>query len=318
MLPPSPDRFPPRLQEIIPVNQIRLDLIFDEEIDYGAISEQSFLLTTPNNETLLIRTVSRGASLNIMTLYTQPLQPVQYLISGTVADRFNNIAQFRRNFQASSVIDTISPRITRFLPQIGMTRKNRNISFEFSFSEPMDTARPVGFIVYPLDKQKMNWQYSDDWQSLTFGYSTRGKPGETFIDSLAPNTNVYFILQPSLTDLSGNRLQNSAYTFFTTESVLPPVIVSGNLYYQNQPYPDGIVIFTNPNSKAITVSDQQGIFAIRLDSALYQITAVKDTNFDNFVDLSVELNDFNPLDTLPVKLNLQPILKSQEIDYYLR
>jgi len=318
MLPPSPDRFPPRLQEILPVNQIRLDLVFDEEINQGTLNPQSFLLTTPDNETLLIRTVSRGTSSNIITLYTQPLQPVQYLISGTVADRFNNIAQFRRNFKASAIIDSIPPRITRFLPQIGTTRKNRNISFEFSFSEPMDTTRPVSFIVYPLDKQRINWQYSGDWQSLTFGYSTRGKPGEIFADSLAPNTNVYFILQPSLTDLSGNRLQNCAYTFFTTESLLPPVIVSGNLFYQNQPYADGIVIFSNPNSKAITVSDEQGNFAIRLDSALYQIIAVKDTNFDYFVDLITEPADFNPLDTMPIKLNLQSILESQEIDYYLR
>lgn len=318
MLPPSPDRFAPRLQEIIPVNQIRLDLSFDEEIDANTLRPDSFYITSPEEETITIRTVSRGTNANTITLYTMPLSQTQYQISGTVADRLNNRVQFRRKFRASVKIDSIPPRINRILPQSGTTRKNRNIAFEFSFSEPIDTTRPVSFLVYPLDKKRINWQYSSDWQSLTFGYSTRSKSGEILSDSLAPNTNVYFILQPSLADLSGNRVPNCAYTFFTTESVLPLLIVSGNLYYQNQPHADGIVIFSNPALKAVTISDQQGNFAIRLDSLSYQITALKDTNFDNFVDLIAGLTDFNPLDTIPLKLNLQPVQESQEIDYYLR
>lgn len=318
MLPPSPDRFPPRLQEIRSINQIRLDLVFNEDINFSALNPQSFLITSPDNEAIRIRTVSRGVSANIVTLYTQPLPASQYLISGTVTDRYDNIARINRNFRASVIIDTLLPSITRVLPKIGTTRKNRNISFEFSFSEPIDTTRPVSFVVYPLDKNRINWQYSGDWQSLTFGYSTRGKPGEIFTDSLEPNTNVYFMLLPNLTDLSGNRLQQSGYTFFTTESILSPIITSGTIFYQDRSYADAVIIFSSPQAKVIAVSDPQGDFAVRLDSLVYSVTAIKDTNFDNLADLYVHLTEYNPLNAIPLKLILQPIKESQELDYYLR
>lgn len=318
MLPPSPDRFAPQLQEVYPVDQIRLDLIFNEDINFSVLNQESFLITTTDYETLPIRTIQRGTNSNIITIYTRPLKPLQYFISGTVEDRYNNIAHIKRNFKASSIIDTFPPRITSISPKIGTTKKNHNVFFKIRFSEPIDTTGPVNFIIYPLDKSRINWQYSNDWQTLTFGYLLRGKSNNVLIDSLPPNTIVYFMLQPTLTDLSNNHMKNCAYTFFSTESILPSVIASGNLYYQNLSYADGIIIFSNPKTKAITVSDPNGKFSVRLDAALYNISAVKDTNFDNLVDLSAEVYNFNPLDTIPLNLFLQPIEQGKEIDYYLR
>ncbi|MEO0083175.1 MAG: Ig-like domain-containing protein, partial [candidate division WOR-3 bacterium] len=199
-------------------------------------------------------------------------------------------------FMASSATDTIPPRITSIRPNLGATNVAKQILIEFVFSEPMDTASTVKFLTTPLDTSFVRWQWGSDWQTLSFGYR----------ETLAPNATVYFALLPTLKDLENNQIKNYGYTFFTVDSSLAPILVSGDLSYNQQPYVDGVVIFSNPSSKAFTLSDKNGKFSIRLDSLVYQILAVADTNFDNQVDLFSELPNFNPRQTQQLKLNLLP------------
>jgi hypothetical protein len=149
------------------------------------------------------------------------------------------------------------------------------------------------------------WQ--NDWQKLTFGYS----------DSLLPKSTVYFLLAPTIKDLENNQSKDYGYTFFTSDTNLSPILVSGELFYDNQPYKNGIVIFSESNKKAFTVSDANGIFSIRLDSLIYNVTALTDTNYDNYVDLISELDNFNAADTNKIKLELKPISENKTIDKYL-
>jgi hypothetical protein len=309
MLPPSPDRFRPHLLEINPVNRVRLDLVFDEDINISKLTTENFHITSVNGATLQIRTLGKSNNRYTISLFTTPTKPGQYLLSAIVEDMNNNVAQIdSRKFQSSTFIDTFAPKITSFSPKVGAIKRYKNILIDFTFSEPMDTTSTVNFIVTPLDKNKINWVWSKDWQNITFGYP----------DSLIPNTIVSFVLLPTLTDLENNRLDACGYTFFTTESILPAVLVSGNLFYQEKPFANGIVVFTSNSVKTLAVSDLSGNFSARLDSASYTITAIADTNHDGFVDLFAEKTGFNTTDTTHIRLNVIPILEGQQIDTYLR
>jgi len=309
MLPPSPDRFPPNLLEINPINRIKLDLVFDEDINTSKLTSQSLTITSRNGETLKIRTLTRGKTTNIVSLFTERIKPEEYYLSGAVEDKFGNIRNIiNKKFKGNTIIDTFPPIISSIAPKIGATKIYKKIYFDFGFSKPMDTLSVINYLVYPLDKNKIRWEWGSDWQNLTFSYP----------DSLSPHTTVYFILQPTLKDLENNRLENYGYTFFYTDSVLPPMLTSGNLSYENKPYKKGIVIFASDLTKRVAVSDMSGKFSVRLDSALYNVTAIADTNYDNMVDLFAEQKTFSFKDTTTIKFNLIPILESKEIDSYLR
>lgn len=307
MLPPSPDRFAPHLQEIEPINRIKLDLLFDEEINTSKLTTESFVITNTLSETLPIRTISRGKTGNTIFLFTEPTKSTQYFISGIFEDRSGNFGNVNnKKFKASLITDTFPPKITSISPNIGATKKKKNIIIDFGFSEPIDTSSAINFLILPLAKNKITPTWSSDWQSLTFSYP----------ESLLPHTNVYFILMPTVNDLENNRIKDYGYTFFTSDSSLAPILISGHLYYENQPYKNGIVLFANETTNALTLSDITGKFSTRLDSSIYYITAIADTNLDNKVDLLAELKNFNSQDTALIKLNLEAVIESKEIDQY--
>ena len=310
MLPPSPDRFPPHLSEINPINRIKIDLIFDEDINLSKITNMSFTINSYNEETLKIRTVSRGSNAQTISLFTEPTKSEVYYLSGTFEDKSGNPSSVsNKKFHASTYMDTIKPKINAVSPAINTTKKYKRIFFDFSFSKPMDTTSGINFLVYPLDKMKINWSWSTGWQNLIF----------TYPDSLEPKTNVYFILQPTIKDLEGNQLDLVGYTFFTSETVQPPALITGNIYYQNKPYKNSIVILSaDEKTSALAVSDNLGKFTTRLVKGIYNITAIADTNFDNLIDLFADYNNFNTDDTIKPQLNLTPVLESKEIDSYIR
>ena len=309
MLPPSPDRFPPHLIEIEPVNRVKINLTFDEEINISKLATQSFTITTVNGESLKIKTLGQERSQNIISLFTEPAKPEQYYLSGSFEDKQGNVTTINnKKFKGSSVTDTFPPKIAETAPKLGTIAKFKNVIIDFNFSEPMDTASEVIFITTPLDKNKIKWNWRYDWQNITFGYS----------DSFEPKSVVYFILLPTLKDLEGNELDLAGYTFFAPESILPSKNIFGNLNYQAKPFKNGIIVFSNDKTKALAVSDVSGNFSVRLDTISYKVTAIADTNFDNFVDLYAEIINYNPQDTTKPKLNLLPILEGQEIDKYIR
>ncbi|MEO0074910.1 MAG: Ig-like domain-containing protein [candidate division WOR-3 bacterium] len=318
MLPPSPDRFAPRLQQINPINKTRIDLVFDEPINVASLNPSDFQIISVNKqETLAIKLLTYHPDFKTITIYTNPAINQSYQLLGTLEDRFSNTAIINRRFTASRVADTTPPQLISIEPKPATTNKNRNVYFEFKFSESIDTTTTPYFIIYPLDKTRIHWQYTKDWQGLTFGYAMR-KQNDITLDSLPPKTTVYFILMPTLSDLANNRMSNCAYTYFTTESVLSPLIRWGTLNYQNNPYPNGIIIFSNQNQKVITISQLNGDFSVQLDTTFYQIIALADTNYDKSVDLYAELNRYHPLDSITLNIPLSINPPYQKIDDYLR
>jgi hypothetical protein len=140
MLPPSPDRFAPRLQEVETRTRSQVTLVFDEEMNGAKLKPDSFLLTGPAGETIALRGASLGKSSEEVQLWT-PIQEVKlYEVRGVVEDRTGNKTRFRARFRGSSKQDTIAPRVASVQPAPGAARQKRGVKVKVTFNEAIDTA----------------------------------------------------------------------------------------------------------------------------------------------------------------------------------
>ena len=312
MLPPSPDRFPPRLEEIEVQNRTKINLSFNEDITPKAIIKDSFLITSISNETLLIKELTIGRKDNIITLITEKQQPIRYSVLAKVSDMEGNRAKVQAHFKGSVIKDTFPPRITNISPKTGAVKQKRNVRTEVRFSEEVDTVIPVSWIVLPKDlKDRFKTLWYPDHRQLTF----------TLSDSLGRDTIVYFTLLRSVFDFEGNRLLAPGFTFFTSDTLLNTKLVTGEITYKNKPVADGLVIFSTTGdsikSVALTPVDSISSFAIQIRPGIYDVTAVADTNFDDRIDLSGKIQSFN---TTAEKLVIEvyPDSLAKKLDWYLR
>ncbi len=280
MLPPSPDRFAPRLQEITTRNRVLLELRFDEEIDARVLEPDSFTVTGADGNTLELRGAGQGRRSDRVELWTAPQSEQVYELTGVVRDRAGNPGRFRSRFRGSERVDTIAPRVQRVSPDPGTEDVDR-VLVRVSFSEPVDTAQAMRFTVVPsrLDTG-FDSDWLEDWETVDYG--TR--------DSLLPGEVVYFLLEPGLADLEGNRSRDPAFTYFTSDSVLTADPVSGRASWEHGPLGTGVVFFHSPEGERATsgfapvLSD--GSFNLRIAPGEYEVEAVADTNHDGLVDLA--------------------------------
>jgi hypothetical protein len=220
MLPPSPDRFRPHLQEVETRTRSQVVLVFDEAIDGARLSPDSFLMTGPAGETLVLRGASLGRGGDEVQLWTPIQEQELYEVRGVVRDRAGNPARVRARFRGSTRRDTIAPRIARVEPGPGSTRQKRGVKVRVSFSEAIDTSGVVDWMFVPAayDTQfKRSW--TTDWQVLSF----------TRLESMPSGAIVYFLARPRVADLEGNPAEGVAFTYFTSDTLLEAVSVKGNL-----------------------------------------------------------------------------------------
>ena len=312
MLPPSPDRFSPRLEEIEVQNRTKINIKFNEEIELKAISQDSFLITTTDLETLLIKEMSVGRKSNVITLITEKQSPVLYSFQAKVSDLTGNRAKVQTKFLGSIVKDTIPPRILEISPKLGAIKLKKNIRIGLRFSEEIDTILPVEWVILP---KAISSRYTTNWQSdhrhLTFSMA----------DSLGADTVVYFVLLRSVFDFEGNRITYPGFNFFTSDSLLNTKLVTGKVTDKNEPLRDGFVLFSKTadsnQTMAIIPIDTAGTFSIQIREGVYDVTALADTNFDNRIDLCGEIQVFNTTaETLLIEV--YPDTLEQTLDWYLR
>lgn len=289
-LPPSPDRFAPRLKEVNTVNRTRVELIFDEAILFSDLNSDNFLITSQSasgEETLTIRSVGIGRKENIVTLITQIQDELKlYRLSGRVKDTEGNLRVFSTKFLGSSKPDTIGPRIVALTPKPGSVKMKRILG-SIRFSEEIDTdtlKASNNTIILPKSlKERFLFKLPNN-RLIEFNLK----------DSMGLDTIGYLIFLPNLTDFDGNRLQNSGWTFWTADSVLKTDLVQGKINYEDKPIANSLILFSDTvNTLAGVLSDKDGNFAIRIKRRVYNVLALADTNFDYNVDLKGFLKDFN-------------------------
>ena len=328
MLPPSPDRFPPHLQEVETRTRSQVALVFDEDIDGAGLAPDSFSLNGPAGETLALRGASLGRNDNEVQLWTPTQELKLYEVRGTVRDRAGNPTRFRARFRGSSRRDTIAPRVVRVDPAPGSARKKRGVSIRVTFSEAIDTSGAVEYIFMPAEYDtqfKRSW--TSDWQTLSF----------VRLESISSAAIVYFLVQPRATDLEGNRVEGPAFTYFGSDTIFDAVPVRGRVSWPGGALGTGTVLFQAsetvrlqmvaaeslplvtvsvlPSGLAPVLTD--GSFATKLRKGEYEVVAVADTNADGLVELASPVLKFST-DAESLSLTLEPESLPEPVDAYRR
>ncbi|HTW90505.1 MAG TPA: Ig-like domain-containing protein [bacterium] len=335
MLPPSPDRFPPQLEDVETRTRSQVALVFDEAIDGAKLWPDSFFLIGSAGETLALRGASIGKKSDEVQLWTPIQERKLYQLRGVVRDEAGNPERFRARFMGSTKRDTIAPRVIRVDPGPGTTRQKRAVTVRVSFSKAIDTAslgseslghRPWLFVPVQYDTLfKRSW--SSDWQALSF----------TRRESLPAGAVVYFLLQPKAADLEGNRIKASAFTYFASDTLLDVVPVKGKAAWPDSITGPGVVFFTESASVRVFTDSLKvthteslpvrttglaplladGSFSTKLHKGEYEVVAVADTNADGLADFASVVVKFNT-DAESLSLTLQPESLPKPINAYRR
>jgi hypothetical protein len=341
MMPPSPDKFAPHLQEVVTRTRSQVALVFDEEIDGTKLAPDSFRLTGPTGETLVLRGASLGRSSDEVQLWTPTQESKLYDVRGIVWDRAGNPVRFRARFHGSSKQDTIAPRVVRVEPSPGSARQKRGVAIRVTFSEAIDTTTlgtvpmrgqsPYMFVPAEYDTQfKRSW--TSDWQTLSFMH----------LESLPTGAVIYFLVQRGAMDLEGNRVKGPAFTYFTSDSAFDAVPVKGKANWHDGPLGTGTVLFqaletvnegtgfgdsppagTVP-SGTVTVRTTglapvltDGSFSTKVRKGEYEVVAVADTNGDGLAELASPALKFST-DAESLSLSLEPESMPKPINAYRR
>jgi hypothetical protein len=296
-LPPtSPDRFAPGLSRVETVDRLHLRLKFSEPIDPNSLSKNDFAITADSTN-LGILSVSSGEAPDNVLLLTEPQKAIPYELVGQAADTAHNVSRFKKIFTGSTRPDTTPPRITSIFPGLSAVRARKNFTIRLTFSEPLDTARAPVYTVLPaVLKNRLSLRWTAGETNLDFALA----------DSVGPDTTVYFIVAPTLTDLGGNHLLTPGFTVFTTDTVLPAGTVGGTLKYGSKPVRNGFVLFYKTDeTKAAAVSDFLGGFTVPLPPGEYRVKAFADTAGSGDVQLFIEIPSFNT-ESKNLDLELKP------------
>lgn len=304
MLPPSPDRFSPRLVEVNARTRVQVELVFDEDIDPARLTVDSFeIVRAPGGDTIQLKGVSLGRERNRVLLWTQPQTPGRWTVYGVVWDIAGNKTRFRAGFSGATRTDTISPRILSIAPSPGSANLSRGVRISVRFSEPVDTASGVRYFIVPKDYETLfarKWE--PNWQEVSF----------VFPDSLEKGQNFYFLLYSGVADLEGNKIKTPGYTYWTTDSVFQGKSVKGRTSVRN-----GVVFFNRERTEAIAPILEDGSFELKLRIEDYSVLGVSDTNGDGLVDLISPRRDFNPMSE-SLSLVFVPESIPEPIDAYCR
>ncbi len=293
MLPPSPDRFPPRLELIRTRNRVRLELVFNEEVDPARLLADSFVVTGSSGQPLAVRGAAGGRRSNSVELWTAVQEPVLYQVRGTVIDAAGNAGRFTARFRGSNRPDTVAPRVTGIAPEPGSAGL-RHPAVRVQFSEPVDTTTtPVCFFVPANLDSAYRPSWATDWQTFVLQDTGFKEPGVRAVeraeaDSVQPGSVgiVYFMLMPGMPDLEGNQTRSPAFTYFTPDSVLSAVSVRGQARWKHGAVGTGVVFFNSVESPGLAPILPDGSFATMVRAGAYTVRAVADTNADQLADLA--------------------------------
>jgi len=319
MLPPSPDRFAPHLEEIDTRSRSQVELVFDEEIDPAKVVADSFSVTGPDGGRVELRGASLGRQADRVSLWT-PVQVAAglYELHGVVWDRAGNPTRFRARFRGSEKRDTIAPRVVRVEPSPGAAGLRSGAAVRVKFSEPVDTSGTLSFMFVPARYDTLfKRAWDPDWQGL--GFVNR--------DSLPEGAIIYFMLEPGAADLEGNRTRVAAFTYFTPDSVFAAEPVRGKAEWHQGPLGTGTVFFhaeslaettaVESRTTALAAVLRDGSFFTKVRQGGYEVEAVADTDGDGLVDLSSAVVRFST-EQESLELTLEPEKSPRPVSAYRR
>ncbi|MEO0009988.1 MAG: Ig-like domain-containing protein [candidate division WOR-3 bacterium] len=278
MLPPSPDRFPPRLVEVDARSRVQVELIFDEDIDPARFQPESISISD-----LRVRGVSAGRQRSSVLIWTESQRPESYFIKGVIWDAAGNAGRFRAGFRGSSRADTIPPQVVAVQPAPESKGMLRSVRIAVRFSEPVDTTAPVNYLIVPRVAETLfvkSWEPS--WQEFRL----------VCRESL-PGTEFYFLLLPGIPDLENNPSRMPAWTSWTAETVFAGIRIQGRVSFNGQPVRSGAVFFNQEETRALAPILADGSFGVKLRAGVYSVFAAGDTDYNGRAELISPEIQFN-------------------------
>jgi ribosomal protein L35AE/L33A len=308
MLPPSPDRFSPRLTAVTARVRTQVELTFDERLDAGRLSAESLLVVRPDGSAVALRGVSLGRSDAAVLVWAGFEPGVLYEIRGTVFDATGNPGWFRARFVASLKSDTIPPRLRRLDPPAGATGRMTGQPVRVRFTEALDTAAvPTWFFVPSSADSQYRFEWDPDWQ----GFRLQAR------ESLVGGGGVYFVLLPGLRDLDGNVSSAWALTYFTSDSAFVGRQLRGSVGFPAGQPRRGMVLFDGPSTFAAALLDSSGGFLAWVPESAGTAVALADSDGDGLADLvSAAVPYSTDGDSLFLELRLQ--VPPRRFDAYRR
>lgn len=308
--PPSPDRFPPRLERVVTRSRTQFELEFDEPVEPAATPVESLQLAGPAGP-VVVRGVSRGRGDTRLLVWSAVQSPGVYEVRGRAADRAGNSVRFRGRFKASERVDTIAPRVVALEPRPGTARVRAGLRVVVRLSEPADTAVGLRWFFVPAGLDSVfRSAWDRDWQTLSFGSR----------DSLVPGMIVSFVVPAGWRDLEGNRARFAAATVFYSDSAPPPALCSGVVGVADSAGAvAGAVVFVEDERGTVAVAavEPDGRFTFRLPVGRFSVFAAADTDGDTRAELVGPKVEFAaPAESL--RLLLAPVPELRPLDAYRR
>jgi len=284
-LPPSPDRWAPKLTGARGVDRNHVELVFSEEMDGATIQQRkNYVIVNARSDTLKIHSADLRPKKQKASLTTEDQEPISYTVYvSDVTDKAGNGLRPRSNksFVGSSASDTTRPWVKEIYPRDASTGVAADTALRVVFSETMDTSSAslrAGSIVVLPPPADSNWRWNEQMTAIFIPVLTLS----SYLSSVCATRGC--------ADYSGNRLSRLERSVFTMLDSLPGGRISGRVLSDS-----GVSANVNPvgvfDSLWIPllidfVRDTAGTYSFGLLSdGVYNVAAAADGDGDGEFDL---------------------------------
>ena len=284
-LPPSPDRWAPKLSGANAIDRNHLDLIFSERMDKAAAGQTGrYTVVDPTGDTLPVYSAQLLPDGQTVRLTTETQASLSYSVYvSMVTDVAGN--ELRpgsvKSFNGSTEEDKTRPRVRSIHPPDGSISVPLDSIVRITFSETMDTSSASladgALLVFPPPADSsLSW--NDDLSSLS-------------LPVLALTSHKAFVhVTRGCRDYGGNRLIRHERSIFTTLDSLPGGIIRGRVRADERltPLLTPIGVFDSLWAPLLLdyAGDTTGSFAFtHLEDGEYRLAAATDQDGDGILDL---------------------------------
>ncbi|OGC39632.1 hypothetical protein A2Y85_00770 [candidate division WOR-3 bacterium RBG_13_43_14] len=255
--PISKDRLKPKLLKVTVFNRTQFQCTFSEPVDTLQINADAFVISAAA-ETLKILIAYPSLSAAEIMFATEPIQAIEYQISGYVFDTAMNKGNFIKKFKGTNLPDTIKPSVHKYPRGKGFT------AIDLIFSEAIDTTRS-GFYILP------KLEHGVTWLDLRRCSLDPLMDGQWMLDSVS----YYLYSSDRVFDLNHNPLKNFL-TIFTPDTAYQPFFLEGKATLNDTLLNEGIAVLFRDEAIGIAIISQ-GIFKFEVrDSLPFQVTVLAD------------------------------------------
>lgn len=284
-LPPSPDRWSPKLTGAKPVDRNHVDLVFSEKMDRASMGNRdNYAAVNADGDTLTIHSANLLPDGQTVRLTTDRQETITYsiLVSKAKDVAGNSLKPGSvLSFKGSSKADTTRPQVRSIYPPDGSIGVALDTTLEVVFSETMDTVscsiRSGALIVLPPPTDStLTWNEEMSVLSLPL------------VSLSAYKSSVH--VTKGCKDYAGNSLHGHMKSTFTMLDSMPGGIISGVIAA-----PEGTTPFMSPIGVFDTLwiplllefaTDSIGSFTFtHLSDGRYIVAAAVDEDGDGEFDL---------------------------------